>query len=298
MDRSTPGGILQTKGSSEFLDYPRQSDTFVLTTDSSEHGLGAVLSTSRGTVVEYASRAFTAAEKKYCTSEQECLAIVWATRKLRHYLIGACFTLETDHKPLEWLESARKSHARAQRLEHWSLELRAFEFDIVHRPGKFNQHADALSRIPVAVVGVNSSISMSTLAKAQLNDPVLSEVHHQLSTNCPPPATGSWTKIPLKRYRQLWSQLLLQDSVICRKIKSPSMSDTKLLIVVPHSLQKAFLTIAHEDSGTRVSIAPYQDFQSWHTGWEWGKRLCAIARTATSAKCRKHPHLSRPPCNP
>ena len=198
----------------------------------------AVLSTSHGTVVEYASRAFTAAEKKYCTSEQECLAIVWATRKLRHYLIGARFTLETDHKPLEWLESARKSHARAQRLEHWALELRAFEFDIVHRPGKFNQHADALSRIPVAVVGVNSSISMSTLAKAQLNDPVLSEVHHQLSTNCLPPATGSWTKFPLKRYRQLWSQLLLQDSVICRKIKSPSKSDAKLLIVVPHSLQR------------------------------------------------------------
>ena len=64
------------------LDYPRKCDTFVLTTDSSEVGLGAVLSTSRGTVVEYASRTLTAAEKSYCTTEKECLAIVWATRKL------------------------------------------------------------------------------------------------------------------------------------------------------------------------------------------------------------------------
>ena len=61
------------------LDYPRKSDTFILTTDSSEVGLGAVLSTSRGTVVEYASQTFTDTEKNYCTSEKECLAIVWAT---------------------------------------------------------------------------------------------------------------------------------------------------------------------------------------------------------------------------
>ena len=68
--------LKEALSSSPILDYPRQSDTFVLTTDASEHGLGAVLSTSRGTVVEYASRALTVAEKKYCTSEQECLAIV------------------------------------------------------------------------------------------------------------------------------------------------------------------------------------------------------------------------------
>ena len=136
--------LKETSSSSPILDYPRQSDTFVLTTDASGHGLGAVLSTSCGTMMEYASRALTATEEKYCTSEQECLAIVWATRKLRQYLIGARFTLETDHKPLKWLESARKSHAGAQPLERWVLELRAFEFDMVHRPGKFNQHADAL----------------------------------------------------------------------------------------------------------------------------------------------------------
>jgi len=231
------------------LDYPRRSDTFVLTTDASELGVGAVLSTSRGTVVEYASRSLTAAEKKYCTSEQECLAIVWATRKLRHYLIGARFTLETDHKPLEWLESARQSQARAQRLERWALELRAFEFDVVHRPGKLNQHADALSRCPVAIVGISPSVSMSALSAAQLSDPVLSVVHNHLRSNKSPPATGTWSKFPLKRYRKLWSQLLLQDSVVCRKVKSPSMSDTKLLIVVPPSHRKVFLTTAHEESG-------------------------------------------------
>ena len=64
------------------LDYPRKSDTFILTTDSSKVGLGTVLSTSRGTVVEYASKTLTAAEKLLYQQERMLIAIVWATQKL------------------------------------------------------------------------------------------------------------------------------------------------------------------------------------------------------------------------
>ena len=99
------------------LNYPLKQDHFILTTDASDVGLGAVLSTSRQTVIEYVSRTLTAPEKKCTTSEKECLAVMWATHKFRHYLLGTTFTLETDHKPLEWLESHKQSHARSQRLE-------------------------------------------------------------------------------------------------------------------------------------------------------------------------------------
>ena len=58
------------------LDYPKQHDTFVLTTDASDMGLGAVLSTARGTVVEYASHTLTKTERNNYTIEKECLAIV------------------------------------------------------------------------------------------------------------------------------------------------------------------------------------------------------------------------------
>ena len=96
--------------------YPTPQDKFILTTDASDVGLGAILSTEQGTVIEYASQILTPTEMNYATIEKECLAIVWAVRKFRHYLIGAHFTIHTDHKPLEWLESSKTSKSRSQRL--------------------------------------------------------------------------------------------------------------------------------------------------------------------------------------
>ena len=232
------------------LDYPQQQDHFILTTDASDVGLGAVLSTSRGTVIEFASRALTSLEQKYTTSEKECLAIIWATRKFRHYLLGTSFTLETDHKPLEWLESHRQSHARSQRLERWSLELRAYDFNITYRPGKNNQCADALSRCPVTIVGWEHPLSAQQIGTAQQQDPTLSEVHRLLQSNPDSaPTSSDWKRFPLRRYKQLWSQLTLLDSVLYRVVKSPTMIENKWLFIVPKALQKQFLAHAHEHAG-------------------------------------------------
>ena len=241
--------LKQALVSSPILDYPRQNDKFVLTTDASDTGLGAVLSTERGTVIEYASRTLTSAEKNYATTEKECLAIVWSVHKLRQYLIGSRFKLETDHKPLEWLESARTSQARSQRLERWSLELRAFEFDVVYRPGTMNQSADALSRKPIMLVGLHSPWQMSDLVQAQKQDPLLRRVVEVLERKAIPPTTGEWQRFPLKRYKQLWSQLILHNGLLCRKMKSPTMTEEHLLVVFPKSLQRDLLKDTHDESG-------------------------------------------------
>ena len=188
-------------------------------------GLGAVLSTTNGSVVEYASRTLTQEERKYATIEKECLAIVWVTRMFRHYLIGAPFVIQTDHKPLEWLESSKSSRARSQRLERWSLELCGYDFHVVHHPGSTNQHAVALSRYPVSLVMISPLLEATQIIQAQKADPVLSAVITLLEKETSPPCTGQWLKFPLKRYKQLWSQLILHKSILCRKMKSPTMMD-------------------------------------------------------------------------
>ena len=245
--------LRQALVSPPILDYPQPNDHFILTTDASDVGLGAILSTARGTTKEYASRTLTTPETKFSTIEKECLAIVWAIRKFRHYLLGACFTLRTDHKPLEWLDSAKKSRSHSQRLERWSLELQAYEFNTTYQPGIKNQVADALSRHPVNLVSVDLQVNKKELSQAQSTDPVLKPVNDHLSTSdAPPPPSGIWRTFPHKRFKQLWSQLCVLDGLLCRK-RQTATTDSKYLIVVPQSLHKHFLSIAHEASGHQGS---------------------------------------------
>jgi len=85
------------------LRYPDDSRRFILTTDASNEGLGAVLSQGeieKGLPIALASRSLNKAERNYSTTENELLAIVWGIRYFRQYLHGTKFTVVTDHKPL------------------------------------------------------------------------------------------------------------------------------------------------------------------------------------------------------
>ena len=119
---------------------------FVVHTDASEVGLGAVLSQVRSGEehpVTFLSRKLLASERAYSTVEKEALAIKWSLEKLRYYLIGRNFTLVTDHAPLKWMATAKDTNARVTR---WFLALQDYRFQVVHRPGRAHANADALSR--------------------------------------------------------------------------------------------------------------------------------------------------------
>jgi len=78
-------------------------EPFVLQTDASSVGLGAVLTQiieGDEKVIAFASRALADPEKKYSFTEQECLAVVWAIQKFRPYLEGYRFMVITDHSSL------------------------------------------------------------------------------------------------------------------------------------------------------------------------------------------------------
>ena len=128
------------------LATPDFTKQFVLQTDASEVGIGAVLSQVRDNIehpLMYISRKLLKHERNYATIEKEGLAIRWALGKLQYYLLGREFTLMTDHAPLKWMVTHKSHNARITR---WFLELQNFRFHVEHRPGRQNGNADALSR--------------------------------------------------------------------------------------------------------------------------------------------------------
>lgn len=135
------------------LGFPEFSQPFILHTDASNQGLGAVLYQSQDgklRVIAYGSRTLTAAEKNYNwhSGKLEFLALKWAiTEKFRDYLYYApFFTVYSDNNPLTYILSTAKLNATGCR---WVAELADFHFTVKYRPGRENVDADSLSRMPL-----------------------------------------------------------------------------------------------------------------------------------------------------
>uniref|UniRef100_A0A1X7SIY1 Reverse transcriptase RNase H-like domain-containing protein n=1 Tax=Amphimedon queenslandica TaxID=400682 RepID=A0A1X7SIY1_AMPQE len=131
------------------LNSPDFNRPFILQTDASDRGVGAVLSqlddSGQEHPVAYFSKKLLPREEKYSTIEKECLAIKLGVKAFQVYLLGKQFQIQTDHRALVWLNNMKD---KTSRLTRWSLALQPFDFTIVHRVGKANVNADALSRAP------------------------------------------------------------------------------------------------------------------------------------------------------
>ncbi len=130
------------------LDYPNYDKPFILITDASGYGVGAVLAQrndqNKEIVIAYASKSLTPAQQNYPITEQECLAIIWGIQHFHKYLKCQTFKVITDHSALKGLMKASVPRGRRAR---WVMELQQYNFTIEHRPGKENKNADALSRL-------------------------------------------------------------------------------------------------------------------------------------------------------
>lgn len=131
--------------------YPDFSLPYVLHTDASSTGRGAVLYQEQGgrlRVTAFASRTLTAAEKNYHSTKLEFLALKWSVtdRFLDYLQYASHFTIYTDNNPLTYILTTVRLNATGQR---WVEELAGFNFTIKYRLGKKNQDADTLSRLPL-----------------------------------------------------------------------------------------------------------------------------------------------------
>lgn len=135
------------------LGYPDLNQPFVLHTDASQAGLGAVLyqrCNGKLRVIAYGSRTLTPPEKNYHmhAGKLEFLALKWAIcGRFRDYLFHApSFVVYTDNNPLTYVLTTAKLNASGQ---CWVAELADFNFTIKYRPGRTNADADGLSRMPI-----------------------------------------------------------------------------------------------------------------------------------------------------
>nr|GEX78937.1 reverse transcriptase domain-containing protein [Tanacetum cinerariifolium] len=94
--------------------------------------------------IHYASKTITDAESNYTTTEKKMLAVVYAFKKFRSYLLMNKSIVHTDHSALKYLFAKKDAKARLLR---WVLLLQEFDFKVLDTKGAENLAADHLSRL-------------------------------------------------------------------------------------------------------------------------------------------------------
>ena len=299
------------------LALPREGFAYTLDTDASEYQLGCCLLQEQpdGALhpIGYWSRSLTAAEKNYSSTEKECLAIVWAVQHLRPYLEGAKFTIRTDHDALKWLLNLRDPRGR---LARWSLRLQEYDYDIVYKPGKTHALADGPSRL--LTKGLDKSHFddeipclprySKALLKAEANDTERSvwadpqtvvdtvlltrrdrlrspiSIDEMLSEQAADEYC-QWARRQMDCHTQGTSPFAInQHGVLTRKSKL----DNSLQVVVPLSLRKRLLEIAH-CAPTSGHPGRAKLYQTMRRGFYWPSMTVDIHHMVTNCTaCAKN----------
>ncbi|XP_076740530.1 uncharacterized protein LOC143418699 [Maylandia zebra] len=198
------------------LAYADYSLPFIVYTDASGRGLGAVLAQvqeGQERVIAYASRSLHHTERNdanYSSFKLALLALKRAvTEKFKDYLTGARFVVYTDNNPVTHLQTARLGAVE----QRWVAQLASFDYEIKYRSGKSNINADALSRFPTvpaehlegagsergvtsAAIELTCEVEGSDWAEAHARDPDIQMVKQLLEAQVAPTKCHEvWRKI-------------------------------------------------------------------------------------------------------
>lgn len=233
---------------SPILIHPNYNDPFILETDASGFGLGAILTQVRDGKehpIAYASRSLKPAEKNYPVFELEALAVVWAVKQFRSYLFQQKVTIVTDHAALQYILTKANPSARIAR---WGLALQEYQLEIKHRPGKNHGNVDALSRIYCQRLVANSKPpetlpkNQSDILKTkQANDDFCSPIINYLTRHEVPDG-----KVEAQRITALSTQFVMSNNLLYY-IGPPHKSTKSQLLVVPTEMKEEIMQAHHDD---------------------------------------------------
>lgn len=162
------------------LTLPDFSRSFVLETDASDSGFGAVLM-QEGHPIAYLSKPLSGRNQGLSTYEKECMAILLAVDKWRCYLQHKPFVIRTDHKSLLFLTEQKATTKLQQKAV---LKLMDLSFSIVYKQGITNAADDALSRCPtensLCAISETAPVWLERLVTGYSDDPQDNQLLQQL----------------------------------------------------------------------------------------------------------------------
>ena len=134
--------------SDRIMAYPDPNKEYKIYTDASKDAVGAVLMQTDENGLDrpicYISKQFDKQQKKWSTIEREAFGVVYALKRLQHYLWGAKYTVFVDHKPLLSFFVGEQKNTKVQR---WAIYLAEMGCKIEYIKGRHNIKADFLSRL-------------------------------------------------------------------------------------------------------------------------------------------------------
>ena len=251
------------------MHLPDFEKTFVLVTDASDVGTGAMLANraSSGELLPIAffHHALTTPEQRYSTTEKEMLAVVLAVKRFRMYLSSAKFDLITDHRALRWLNSLDVREERGRR-GRWIDFLQQFDMNPIHKSGKdpVMSMADYLSRvggdgavvasIRAAVKGsqpnlLSTLLDLDSIEEEQHIDEEIQEVMQNIADGASAGMQSQKNQLLKFMPRLRISSNGLLCYVRCRGRKSQSQPHgikEELIPVIPGSLRLQALHLVHD----------------------------------------------------
>ena len=291
--------LTQSLSDSCLLHYFDPRSPTELICDASPIGLGAILcqhECGKRKIIAYASRALNKTEQNYGHIEREALSILFGCLKFQHYLLGASFTIFTDHLPLVPCFNNPRSQM-PYRIERMRMKLQGFDYVVKHIPGKSNisdyisRHVDSNSKgskdkkeleeyVHAIVTTISAqAVSLHDIRKEVKKNPTLSKIIDMIMNS---KNMNKNNDTNLDEFKTVFKELYVADGLLMRGSK----------MVIPKSLYENIITCGHEGHQGIVKTKELLRSKYW-----WPRMTSQIVQIiakcipcqASVPTCRKEP---------